>query len=89
MNHMMNSDIEIYPIKLIGSDNKLDEIMLNVFPERIKMKYSSTQKRYYPMNICQHCKAKQGEFFIYKEVNIIIRKMENIPITHVILKSKL
>lgn len=89
MNHMMNPDIEFYPIKIIGSDNKLDEIMLNVFPESIKMKYSSTQKRYYPMNICQHCKAKQGEFFIYKEINVIIRKMESISIPHVILKSKL
>lgn len=89
MNHMMNPDIEFYPIKIIGSDDMLDEIMLNVFPERIKMKYSSTQRRYYPMNICQHCRAKQGEFFIYEQLNTIIRKMENISIPHVILKSKL
>lgn len=52
------------------------------------MKYSSTQERKYPMNVCQHCNAKQGEFFIYKKINQKIQRMENIEIYDRIILSK-
>jgi len=79
MYHMENPSIEYYPIKVIGSDDILDEMMLKKFPEKIQTKYSSTQKRKYPMNICQHCGAKQGEYFIYEWVNKAVQKMEVLP----------
>lgn len=80
MAHMSNPDIEFYPIMVIGSDEVLDKFMLAQYPKRIRMEYSATQKRTYPMNICQHCGAKQGEFFIYQRLNKIIKKMEELKI---------
>ena len=44
------------------------------------MQYSRTQNRKYPMNICEHCKAKQGEYFIYRCVNEMIKNMEEIEV---------
>lgn len=78
--HMQYEKIEFYPINVIGSDDKFDQILLKKFPNNIKNKYSVTQKRSYPMNICKNCGAKQGEFFIYEELNKKIYKMENIDI---------
>lgn len=63
--HMENPEIEWYPIRVIGNDETLDNEMLKNFPNVIQKRYSNTQKRIYPMNICEHCGAKQGEFFIY------------------------
>lgn len=88
MYHMMNPSIEYYPINVIGSDKELDKIMLKVFPERIHMEYSSTQKRKYPMNVCQHCGAKQGEYFIYEWINKVIQKMEDLPVFQVVDAGK-
>ena len=78
--HMEYEYIEFYPIKVIGSDEELDYFMLKRFPDKINMKHSSTQKRTYPMNICQHCGAKQGEFFVYERLNLIIQKMEKLDV---------
>lgn len=80
MLHLEYPQIEWYPINVIGSDEELDEIMLKKFPDNIKEKYSSTQKRMYPMNICEKCGAKQGEFFIYRDLNKKIQQMEKIDI---------
>lgn len=88
MYHMMNPSIEYYPINVIGSDKELDKIMLKVFPERIHMEYSSTQKRKYPMNVCRHCGAKQGEYFIYEWINKVIQKMEDLPVFQVVDAGK-
>ena len=30
------------------------------------------------MNICDHCKAKQGEYFVYRAVNKLIKEMKEI-----------
>ena len=80
IHHMQYPEIEFYPIKVIGSDERLDNFMLKQFPTRIRMEYSNTQNRKYPMNICQHCYAKQGEFFIYERLNKIIREMKKLVI---------
>ena len=32
------------------------------------------------MNVCQHCGAKQGEFYVYLEVNKRIQQMEKVGI---------
>lgn len=84
MYHMANPSIEFYPIKVIGSDDLLDEIMIKEFSERIQIKYSSTQKRKYPMNICQYCGAKQGGYFVYEWVNKAVKEMENLPVFQVV-----
>lgn len=78
--HMMHEQIEFYPINVIGSIDEFDNILLKKFPNNIKNKYSTTQKRSYAMNICKHCGAKQGEFFIYEELNKRIYNMEKIDI---------
>lgn len=78
--HMQHPEIEWYPIMVIGSDEVLDNIMLEKFPDFIKKQYSNIQNRIYPMNICEKCGAKQGEFFIYKELNEKIQRMEQINI---------
>lgn len=80
MAHMQHLEIEFYPIKVMGSDQCLDEIMMKNYPNRIIKKYSNTQKRNYPMNVCQHCGAKQGEFYVYSEINKRIQQMEEINI---------
>ena len=78
--HLQDPSIEYYPVQVIGSNNKFDNEMLNKFPKKIRMEYSNVQKRTYPMNICQHCSAKQGEYYIYRAVNEMILKMEKIKI---------
>ncbi|MBT0877771.1 hypothetical protein KJQ76_09430, partial [Campylobacter coli] len=37
----------------------------------MKISYSNTTKSYYLMNICQNCQAKQGEFFLFNEIDSI------------------
>lgn len=78
--HMQYEHIEFYPIMILGSDDKLDKLMLEQFPDRISMATSKTQNRTYPMNICQHCKAKQGEFYIYERINKLIAKKQEIKV---------
>lgn len=74
--HLQDPSIEYYGLKVIGGNDALDEMLAEKFPDRIKMQYSKTQNRYYPMNVCEHCKAKQGEYFIYRRVNEKIKNME-------------
>lgn len=63
---------------MLGEDEELDRILMNKFPDKIKRKYSKTQGRSYPMNICDHCGAIQGWNFIYHQVNEMIKRMEKI-----------
>lgn len=37
----------------------------------MKISYSNITKSYYLMNICQNCQAKQGEFFLFNEIDSI------------------
>lgn len=76
--HLQDPSIEYYGLNVIGSDEKLDDLLQKKFPENIKVLYSKTQKRRYPMNVCEHCGAKQGEYFIYQRVNEMIMNMEEI-----------
>lgn len=78
--HLKDPTIEYYGLKVIGGNKELDEMLMNKFPDRIKMQYSGTQNRVYPMNLCEHCSAKQGEYFIYRRVNEMIKNMEEIKI---------
>jgi hypothetical protein len=78
--HMFHEEIEFYPIAVLGDNSRLDELLLHKYPQYIRIQYSKTQNRRYPMNICQHCQAKQGQYFIYVELNRKIQKMQNISI---------
>lgn len=78
--HLLAPEIEFYGLKTIGRDKKLDKILLEKFPNKIQKKYSGVLKKTCPMNICQHCGAKQGDFYVYEMVNRKIAKMENIDI---------
>lgn len=73
---MQDPSIEYYGLKVIGGDSSLDEMLLKKFPNKIKMQYSKTQKRSYAMSICEHCGAKQGEYFIYHYINEMIKNMQ-------------
>ena len=78
--HMKMSEIEFYPVKVLGDDEYLDEIMLRNYSNRISKQYSETRKKKYPMNICQHCGAKQGWFYVYSDINKMIQQMKEIEI---------
>lgn len=76
--HLLAPEIEFYGLKTIGRDKKLDKILLEKFPDKIQKKYSGVLKKTCPMNICQHCGAKQGDFYVYEMVNQKIKKSEQI-----------
>ncbi|MCL2588110.1 MAG: hypothetical protein FWD84_01740 [Oscillospiraceae bacterium] len=78
--HFHDSSIEFYPVSIIGTFPEYDQRLLAHFRGQIGEEYSVTQGRTYPMNLCRHCNAKQGQFFIYRDVNIFIQKMQDIPI---------
>lgn len=80
LDHMMDSSIEYYGLKVLGYDEILDLVLANKFPDKIKSVYSKIQNRKYYMNVCEHCAAGQGSFHIYHQVNTMIQKMERIDV---------
>ena len=80
MAHLQDPSIENYGLKVIGQDEKLDQTLMQKFPQKIQVKYSRTQNRSYPMNLCDHCGAIQGWNYIYRQVNEFIQEMKPISI---------
>jgi len=80
MAHMLDPSIEFYGIKVIGDDPKRDEMLLKKYPKRIAYRFSKTTGTAYPMNICSHCGIGQGRFFVYQQVNKLIKRMEQIQV---------
>lgn len=78
--HMFDPSIEYYGLYVIGDDEILDKKLMNKYPDKIKMQYSKTIDKSYPMNVCPHCGAKQGKFFVYKIINEEIQRMNEIEI---------
>lgn len=78
--HIQDSSIEYYGLKVVGDDERLDHILMKKFPDKIKSRYSKTQGRSYPMNLCDHCGAVQGWNYIYRQVNEMIKEMQRIEI---------
>ncbi|MBC2125764.1 hypothetical protein [Listeria innocua] len=74
--HMQYPKIEFYPIEVIGHNEKYDRLLMKYFPENITIDFSNVQKRTYPMNHCDNCKMKQGEFYIFEDINLMIQRME-------------
>ncbi|WP_251006176.1 hypothetical protein [Carnobacterium sp. ISL-102] len=77
--HMKEPRIEFYPINLLGDFSNLDAKMMRKFPT-IKKRYSETRRETYCMNLCEYCNAKQGEYFVYWDMNEFISLMTNLSI---------
>ena len=78
--HIEDPSIEYYGLSVIGDNAKFDDLLMKRYPHRIACKYSNTQKRIYPMNVCEHCGAGQGWFYIYRRANQLIQEMSEITI---------
>lgn len=78
--HLEDPSIEYYGLKIVGDDEDLDKDLMEKFPDKIKINYSKTQNRSYPMNVCDHCKSIQGWNFVYRQVNELINDMKPIKI---------
>lgn len=78
--HLQDPSIEYYGLKVVGEEEELDHVLMERFPDNIKMRYSKTQDRRYPMNLCEYCGAIQGWNYIYRQVNEMIQQMQKIDI---------
>lgn len=78
--HIMDPSIEYYGLIIVGDCEKYDKLLMDKFPNKIKVRYSSTVNKSYPMNICSHCGAHQGNNFVYRQVNEMIKAMQKIDI---------
>lgn len=63
--HMMNPSIEYYGVYVVGSIYEFDKILMEKYLDRIAVKYSNVVKKSYPMNLCEHCNAPQGKYYVY------------------------
>ncbi len=72
--HMEDPSIEYYGVYVIGDIDELDEQLIKLYPKNISKRYSSVKKRSYAMNICQHCGAQKGWYYVYRDINEIIKK---------------
>jgi hypothetical protein len=83
MAHREDPDIEWYPLLVVGNDEKLHALLMKAFPDKIKIKYSKTMEKSYPMNICRHCGAIQGQNYVYRDINKYIQRMASIAIVQI------
>lgn len=79
MSHMEDSSIEYYGLNVIGTVEEFDSKLMKKYPDKIKVMYSKTEDRKYPMNICEHCGAHQGRYFVYRTINEYIKANKPIP----------
>ena len=71
--HMQDPSIEYYGINVIGDIEEFDYMLMGKYPDRIKNCYSKTKNKIYPMNACCHCGTGQGWYFVYRDINEIIK----------------
>ena len=76
--HIQDPSIEYYGLKIVGDDDTLDQLIMQKYPSKIQTRYSKTQMRSYAMNLCDHCGATQGQNFIYRQINELIKEMQPI-----------
>ena len=65
-------------MNVIGDIMEYDHMLMEKYPERIKSVYSKTKNKTYPMNVCSHCGSGQGWYFIYRDINNVIKNKEEI-----------
>lgn len=78
--HLMDPSIEYYGINVVGDIEELDKKLLDMYPKQIAIRYSNTTKTKYPMNICMHCGAIQGRYFVYRDINKFIEEMRQLEL---------
>lgn len=71
--HLQDPTIEYYGINVVGDIEDFDRILAEEYPARIKEVYSGTQKRNYLMNVCEHCGKGQGWYYVYRDINTLIK----------------
>lgn len=76
--HLQDPSIEYYGLNVIGDIMEYDHMLMEKYPERIKSVYSKTKNKTYPMNVCSHCGSGQGWYFIYRDINNVIKNKEEI-----------
>lgn len=78
--HLSDPSIEYYGINVIGDIESFDKKMLALYPEQIAIRYSNITKTKYPMNICSHCGAIQGRYYVYRDINTYITQMKQLEL---------
>ena len=78
LSHLSDPSIEYYGIKVLGDFDKFDDLLMEKFKSKIQIRYSSVTKTSYPMNICEHCGAQQGNYYVYRSINEKIKDMKSI-----------
>ncbi|MEG0619344.1 MAG: hypothetical protein RR557_08605 [Bacilli bacterium] len=71
--HLSDPACEYYGLIVLGDDARIDGIMAKLYPEKIKLLYSTVINRKYYMNVCEHCGCKQGKNYVLKGINDFIR----------------
>lgn len=86
--HMQDPSIEYYGLNVIGDIEEFDHLLMEKYPKRIKSTYSKTKNRIYPMNVCSHCGSGQGWYFIYKDINEMVKNGRQIELFEQLSKRK-
>lgn len=78
--HLQDPSIEYYGLNVIGDIEEFDYLLMEKYPERIKNTYSKTKNRIYPMNVCSHCRNGQGWYYIYRDINEMVKNNAEIKL---------
>lgn len=73
-----------YPIKTLGSDAKLDLMLLAEFPKHLRKFTDQVKYKRCPMNRCQHCRNEYENIYLRDEINRRIRDMEPLKLLAVL-----
>ena len=87
--HMLDSSIEYYGLLTIGDYPVFDNILKAKYPDRFDEIYSQTVRRKYMMNKCKYCGAGQGKYYVYRNINEMIRDKQKIKQYDVIMIDKI
>lgn len=82
--HIRKPSLEFYSINVLGEVESLDKILKLHYQDHIKDKYSATTNLIYAMNLCEHCGAQQGYYFIYEDINKKIQSNQKINIEKIV-----
>lgn len=78
--HLKDHSIEYYGIHVIGDIDPFDKKLMELYPKQIAVRYSNTTKTRYPLNLCEHCGAIQGRYFVYRDINLFITQMKELEL---------
>lgn len=73
--HLQDPSIEYYGVSIVGMVPQFDTILLQKYPNIFSMQYSNTTHSYYCANTCTYCKSLQGQYPIFRDINIAIKSM--------------